>query len=113
MLSQRIHGAFMAQQFLWLTYPVGASSAQKRAQSRAGFLFPNEQEVYNLGVCLDCWQLDWQISSAAQISNALSQLSAVEHLTFEHEVHSWSVIGGYTRRSTAPSGANFSGRLAA
>ena len=75
MLSQRIHGAFMAQQFLWLTYPVGASSAQKRAQSRAGFLLPNEQEVYNLGVCPDCWQLDWQISSAAQISNALSQNS--------------------------------------
>ena len=38
-----------------------------------------------------CWHLDWQVSSAAQISNSLSQLfSAVEHLTLEQEVHSLS-----------------------
>jgi hypothetical protein len=38
-----------------------------------------------------CWHLDWQVSSVAQISNALSQIfSAVEHLTFVHEVHSRS-----------------------
>jgi hypothetical protein len=38
-----------------------------------------------------CWHLDWQVSSVAQIFNALSQmLSAVEHLTLAHEVHSGS-----------------------
>jgi hypothetical protein len=34
------------------------------------------------------WHLDWQVSSVAQFSNALSQVfSAVEHLTLKHEVH--------------------------
>ena len=42
-------------------------------------------------VQVDCWQLDWQVSSSVQISNALSQVfSAVEHLTLQHEVHSQS-----------------------
>jgi hypothetical protein len=42
-------------------------------------------------VWVNCWHLDWQVSSVAQISNALSQVfSAVEHLTLEHEVHSQS-----------------------
>ena len=36
----------------------------------------------------DCWHLDWQVSSMAQISNAFNQVfSAVEHLTLGHEVH--------------------------
>ena len=40
---------------------------------------------------VDCWHLDWQVSSVAQIFNALSQIfSAVEHLTLEHEAHSQS-----------------------
>jgi hypothetical protein len=39
---------------------------------------------------VDCWYLDWQVSSVAQICNALSQVfSAVEHLTL-YEVHSQS-----------------------
>jgi len=70
--------------------------------SRAGFLFSDEQvnvkmypheeaKTYALVIAVDCWHLDWQVSSAAQIFNALSQkISAVEHLTFEHEVHSRS-----------------------
>jgi len=38
-----------------------------------------------------CWDLDWQVSSVAQIFNALSEIfSAVEHLTLAHEVHSRS-----------------------
>jgi hypothetical protein len=42
-------------------------------------------------VKVDCVHLDWQVSSVAQISNALSQvLSAVEHLTLRHKVHSQS-----------------------
>jgi hypothetical protein len=40
---------------------------------------------------VDCWHLDWQVFSVAQIFNALSQIfSAVEHLTLAHEVHSQS-----------------------
>jgi hypothetical protein len=40
---------------------------------------------------VDCWHLDWQVSSVAQIFNALSQIfSAVEHLTLAHDVHSQS-----------------------
>ena len=42
-------------------------------------------------VGFDCWHLDWQVSSVAQISKALSQVfTEVEHLTLEHEVHSQS-----------------------
>jgi len=40
-------------------------------------------------VNVGCWHLDWQVSSVAQISNALNQMfSAVEHLTLAHNVHS-------------------------
>ena len=42
-------------------------------------------------VRVDCQHLDWQLSSMAQISSALNQVSsAVEHLVLEHEVHSRS-----------------------
>jgi hypothetical protein len=42
-------------------------------------------------IFVDGWHLGWQVSSVAQISNALSQIfSAVEHLTFAHDVHSRS-----------------------
>jgi hypothetical protein len=42
-------------------------------------------------VTVDCWHFDWQVSSAVQISNALSQVfSAVEDLTLEHEAHGQS-----------------------
>jgi hypothetical protein len=55
-------------------------------------VYPHEEtEMYALSVAVDCWHLDWQVSSAAQISNSLSPLfSTVEHLTLEHEVHSQS-----------------------
>jgi hypothetical protein len=50
-----------------------------------------ETGSYALCVTVYCWHLDWQVSSVAQICNALSQeFSAVEHLTLEHEVHSLS-----------------------
>jgi hypothetical protein len=70
--------------------------------SRARFLFSDEQvgvemypheevETEALSITVNCWHLDWQVSSAAQIINALSQkFSGVEHLTFEHTVHSQS-----------------------
>ena len=69
--------------------------------SRATFMFFNERvdvkvyphmtKPYSLSIVVNCWHLDWQVSSVAQIFNALSQnFSAVEHLTIEHEVHSQS-----------------------
>ena len=46
---------------------------------------------YTFAITVDCWHLDWQVSSAAQISNSLTQIfSAVEHLILVHEVHSES-----------------------
>jgi hypothetical protein len=56
-------------------------------------LFFREANTYAVGVSLrvNCWHLDWQVSSVAQICNALSQVfSAVEHLTLRHGVHSQS-----------------------
>ena len=55
-------------------------------------VYPHEEaEMYALSIAVKCWHLDWQVSSAAQISKSLSPLfSAVEHLTLRHEVHSQS-----------------------
>jgi hypothetical protein len=40
---------------------------------------------------VDCWHLDWQVFSVAQIFNTLSQIfSAVEHLTLAYEIHNQS-----------------------
>ena len=50
--------------------------------------FLGEAATYAFVVTISCWHLDWQVSSVAQISNALSQaLSTVEHLTLEQQVH--------------------------
>jgi hypothetical protein len=39
-------------------------------------------------IYVDCWHLDWQVSSMAQIFNALSPIfSAVENLTLKHRLH--------------------------
>ncbi|KAI0270354.1 hypothetical protein BGY98DRAFT_937428 [Russula aff. rugulosa BPL654] len=47
--------------------------------------------VAAFSITVKCWHLDWQVSSVAQISNALSQIfSTVEHLTLWHGVHSRS-----------------------
>jgi hypothetical protein len=46
-------------------------------------------DAFSLNV--DCLHLDWQVSSVAQIFNALSQMfSAVEELTLSYEAHSQS-----------------------
>jgi hypothetical protein len=68
---------------------------------RAKFEFHEERvyvEVYSLEpktvafhIYVLCLHLDWQVSSVAQIFNALSQMfSTVEHLTLGHEVHGQS-----------------------
>ena len=49
--------------------------------------------MYQFALIVGCWHLDWQVSSVAQISNALSQaFSAVEYLTLQHEVHGQSSV---------------------
>ena len=47
-------------------------------------------DTYTLGVTVDCGHLDWQVSSVAQISNALSQVFSAVELAFQHEVHGQS-----------------------
>ena len=47
--------------------------------------------TYPFRVWVHCWQLDWQVSSAVQFSNSLSQaFSAVERLSLLYEAHSQS-----------------------
>ncbi|KAI0282460.1 hypothetical protein BGY98DRAFT_85611 [Russula aff. rugulosa BPL654] len=54
-------------------------------------LFFRDANMFVIVVEVYCGHLDWQVSSVAQISNALSQaLSTVEHLILGHEVHSQS-----------------------
>ena len=50
-----------------------------------------EMSITAFAIEVGCLHLDWQVSSVAQIFNALSQMfSTVEHLTFLHEAHSRS-----------------------
>ena len=50
-----------------------------------------EAEIFSIRMHVDCWHLDWQVSSVTQISNSLSQMfSATEHLTLEYAAHSRS-----------------------
>ena len=55
-------------------------------------LYPHEEaETFSLCIAVITCHLDWQVSSAAQIFNSLSPtLSAVDHLTLEHSVHTQS-----------------------
>jgi hypothetical protein len=59
-------------------------------------MFFHGADTYAFALTVDSWHLDWQVSSVAQISNALSQVfSAVEHVTLRHEVHTQSSEGHY------------------
>ena len=50
-----------------------------------------EMPVAAFSINVNCWHLDWQVSSMAQIFIALNQIfSTVEHLTLGHEEHSQS-----------------------
>jgi hypothetical protein len=55
-------------------------------------VYPHEEAMtYALAVAVICYHLDWQVASAAHISNFLGPtFSAVEHLTLEHSIHSQS-----------------------
>ena len=53
--------------------------------------YAHETDAYAFSIKVYCEHLDWQVSSATQISNALSQvLPSVEHLTFKYEGNSES-----------------------
>ena len=50
--------------------------------------YVRETNALAFAIKVYCVHLDWQVASAAQFSNALSQVfAAVEHLTLQHEVH--------------------------
>jgi hypothetical protein len=53
-------------------------------------LYPHgEAKAYGLGIVVNCWHLDWQVSSMAQISNSISQIfSAVEFLSLQRKAQS-------------------------
>jgi hypothetical protein len=55
-------------------------------------VYPHEEaDKYALAIAVNSCHLDWQVSSVAQIFNSLSpMLSAVDHLTLEHSVHTQS-----------------------
>ena len=55
-------------------------------------VYPHEEaETYALSIAVNCCHLDWQVSSAAQISNSLSPaFSGVDHLTLGHSEHNQS-----------------------
>jgi Leucine-rich repeat (LRR) protein len=54
-------------------------------------VYPSENlkaGMYSFQMSVICWHLDWQVSSVAQILNALSRkCSTVEHLTLEHTAY--------------------------
>ena len=51
----------------------------------------NNMSADIFSIIVHCSPIGWQVSSVAQIFNGLSQISsAVEHLTFSYEAHSWT-----------------------
>ena len=62
-----------------------------RHRASMGF-YPHEgANTIPLFIHVDCWHLDWQVSSVVPFFSSHSQISSmVEHITLEHEVHSRS-----------------------
>ena len=97
---------FGVQFFKQLTFPVPrllqfVNTTKSLRFDSAKFLFSNERvwvdfrpreaKTVALSVYVDCWPLDWQVSSVAQIFNSLGQVfSTVEHLILDHVLHSRS-----------------------
>jgi len=51
-------------------------------------VFTHGKPVDGISIAVNCWHLDWQVSSVAQISNSLDQIfSAVERLVLRFSVH--------------------------
>jgi hypothetical protein len=54
-------------------------------------VYPRGAEMHAFYIDVFCWDLDWQVSSFAQIFNSFSQMfSSVEDLTLKHKEHSRS-----------------------
>jgi hypothetical protein len=82
-------------QFIGRTENFRFDRAEFQFTSRRVYVEVNPPETHMpltaFSINVDCWHLDWQVSSVAQIFNALSQMfSAVEHLTLWSKVHSQS-----------------------
>ena len=81
-------------QFINTTEKLKSSSAKFQFFNKEVVLiaYPREKaRTYGLTILIRCVHLDQQVSSVAPILDALSRkVSVVEHLTFEHELHSHS-----------------------
>ncbi len=83
-------------QFLSTTENLRFDSARFRFEGKQIYveMYLREEadpKIYALILNVFCGHLDWQVSSVAQIFDALNQIfSPVEHLTLEHEVHNQS-----------------------
>ena len=73
-------------------FPLGSAILTFSDELVGAGVYPHgETKVYALSIVVLCCHLDWQVSSMAQISNALCQsFSAVEDLALQHNVHSQS-----------------------
>ena len=80
-------------QFMGRTESLRFDRAEFQFTSRRVYVevYPPEAETDAFSMNVDCWHLDWQVFSAAQVFNALSQIfCTVGHLTLQHKVHNRS-----------------------
>ena len=85
---------FSVPHLLGMAESLRFESVELKFQIGYGFylrVYPSENlkaEMFSLQMSVLCWHFDWQVSSVAQIFNALRQkCSTVEHLTLEHTVY--------------------------
>ena len=75
-------------QFMNITETLKFDNAEIMFMDKDVLMFFRGANTYAFVVTIDCCHLDWQVSSVAQILNALSQVfSMVERLTLRHEIH--------------------------
>ena len=82
-------------QFIGRTKSLKFNRAEFHFDSKRVYVYVKAREANMplpaFSIVVNCSHLDWQVSSMAQIFNALGQiLSVVEHLTLLHKVHSQS-----------------------
>ena len=94
-LKQLTYSVPQLLQFMGRTENLRFHSAKFRFSSKRVYVKVNPREtnmpVAAFSINVDCWHLDWQVSSVVLIFNAPNQIfTTVEHLTLEHYVHSRS-----------------------
>ena len=78
-------------QFINTAENVRSNNADIRFSNERAHMLAYMTNALPFEITIDCWHLDWQVSSVAQISNAVFQaLSPVGHLTLRHHVHNRS-----------------------